>query len=135
MKKVLFSEFKLLLDAARVKHEKSNEPIPEFKSKNVSEVKYILTVPFEYSFGKARYYGFYKRAAVLFYLLIKNHPLANGNKRMAVITLEFFYSKNKKELSFSNDELYELAYFVVNSRSEDYDSIVLKLTKKLKNNA
>lgn len=132
MKRVQLTEYKRLYEMVRAQHENSNEPVPELSRRSLLEVKYILGVPFQYSFGEALYYGFYKRAAVLLYLMIKNHPLANGNKRMAVATMLFFYEKNKKEIFIDKEQLYELAYFVVNSEAQEHEIVILQVARKLK---
>ncbi len=51
----------------------------------------------------------------LFYLLIKNHPFENGNKRIAVTTLLYFLYKNKKWLRVNNYQLYNFAKWVAES--------------------
>jgi len=47
---------------------------------------------------KLLYHGLIGKAAILFYLLIKNHPFKNGNKRIAITTVLVFLSINKKWL-------------------------------------
>lgn len=54
-----------------------------------------------------------EKAARLFYLINKNHPFLNGNKRIAVMALFVFLSLNIEELYFDeetiNNELFEIA--------------------------
>jgi death-on-curing protein len=46
--------------------------------------------------GKRLYPTLVATAAILFYLMIKNHPFQNGNKRIAITTLlTFLYNNNK----------------------------------------
>ena len=58
---------------------------------------------------KELHIGLIIKAAILFYLLIKNHPFQNGNKRMAVTALFLFLYLNKKWLKVDNTELYNFA--------------------------
>jgi len=85
-------------------------------------------------FGKLLYWGFYKKAAVLFYLMIKNHPLSNGNKRMACYSLIFFYQINNRIFNLSEKKLYDLTYYTVNSDSTKYKETINEIAKFLKNN-
>jgi len=48
-------------------------------------------------------------AAILFYLLNKNHPFANGNKRIALTALLVFLFLNGKWVVAGQDELYRFA--------------------------
>jgi death-on-curing protein len=92
-----------------------DEPIPDFKARFPGKLESCLIVPFQ-TFGSKRLYkGFVNRAAILFYLMIKNHPFANGNKRIAMTTLFYFLHKNKKWLRVDNQELYNFAKWVAES--------------------
>lgn len=84
--------YNLLFQEAQNKHKSLNEPIPEMSSESKNKIEYILNAPFQRVFGKLVYWGFYKKASILFYLMVKNHALANGNKRMACYCLMFFLS-------------------------------------------
>lgn len=70
-----------------------DEPMPEFATRFPGKLESCLYQPFVEFDGKALHYHLTKKSAVLFYMIIKNHPFLNGNKRMAVtITLVFLYS-------------------------------------------
>ncbi|OGM01050.1 hypothetical protein A2480_02755 [Candidatus Uhrbacteria bacterium RIFOXYC2_FULL_47_19] len=56
-----------------------------------------------------------EKAAALFYLLIKNHPFQNGNKRVAVTTLLVFLSLNEKWMTLDMRRLYNFAVWVAES--------------------
>jgi prophage maintenance system killer protein len=94
---VKIEDFKLLLQEAQKSHIVKNEPIPELGN-DLSKIESSLRTPFQTFSGTDLYKGFEKKAAMLFYLLIKNHPLSNGNKRMACITLAFFAVKSWETL-------------------------------------
>lgn len=63
-----------------------------------------------------------EKAARLFYLINKNHPFLNGNKRIAVMALFVFLSLNREELYFDeetiNNELFEIATITAASLPE-----------------
>lgn len=110
----------------------SAEPLPELNSESSSKIDHILKVPFNSSYGKVLYWGFYKKAAILFYLMIKNHPLSNGNKRMACYSLGFFFKINNRRLNLSEIDLYKLSKYVAKSNSASYKDVLLIIERKLK---
>lgn len=92
-----------------------NEPIPAFSSRFPNVLESCLAVPFQAFGGRSFYKGIAGKGAVIFYLMIKNHPFQNGNKRIAVTTLLYFFHKNKKWLKVDNQELYNFAKWVAES--------------------
>ncbi len=92
-----------------------SEPIPDFGSRFPNILESCLAVPFQ-SFGKKKLYkGLLGKAGILLYLMIKNHPFLNGNKRIAMTTLFYFLFKNKKWLRVDERELYNFAKWVAES--------------------
>lgn len=65
--------------------------------------------------GRPLYPTLEDQAAILFYLLNKNHPFANGNKRIALTALLVFLFLNGKWLSARQDQMYELSIEVAAS--------------------
>jgi death-on-curing family protein len=109
-----------------------NEPIPDFGTRFPYVLESCLGAPFQ-TFGEPLYRRLSGKAAALFYLLIKNHPFENGNKRIAVMTLLMFLSKNHKWLSVSDKMLYKIAVQVAESgpkEKDDYLKILEDLLKK-----
>lgn len=102
-----------------------NEPIPPFDTRFPDKLESCLKVPFQTFSKKSLYQTIETKASILFYLMIKNHPFQNGNKRVAVMTLIYFLFSNDRKLEVSNKELYEFAREVASSKAEDKD-IVLK---------
>jgi len=86
-----------------------------------------LKTPFQSGFGITFYKGFAKKAAILFYLIIKKHSFNDGNKRMGVILLENFCQKNNKILKIDNKNLFHLAIFTAISEDQDFALIVIEL--------
>lgn len=92
-----------------------NEPIPSFNTRFPDKLESCLIAPFQRFNKKDLYQGHIKKAAFLFYLMIKNHPFQNGNKRVALTTLLYFLYKNKKSLRVDNQEFYNFAKWVAES--------------------
>lgn len=95
-----------------------DEPIPEFGSRFPNILESCLVVPFQTYAKEIFYKGIVKKASILFYLMIKNHPFQNGNKRIAMTTLFYFLFKNKKWLKVDNNELYNFAKWVAESNAK-----------------
>lgn len=92
-----------------------SEPIPDFTTRYPNTLESCLATPFQNFERKPFYKGIVGKAAILFYLMIKNHPFQNGNKRIATTTLFYFLHKNKKWLKVDNKELYNFAVWVAES--------------------
>lgn len=104
-----------------------NEPIPDFGTRFPNILESCLATPFGQFDRKFLYRGFVEKGSILFYLLVKNHPFQNGNKRIAVMSLLYFLYKNGKWLRMDNAELYEFAKRVARSKPESRDEIVLQI--------
>ena len=92
-----------------------SEPIPDFSTRYQNVLERCIVMPFQSFGGHQLYPGLLKKASILFYLMIKNHPFQNGNKRIAVTTLFYFLYENKKWLKVDNQELYNFAKWVAES--------------------
>jgi len=110
-----------------------NEPIPDFGTRFPNILESCLGAPFQ-TFGGPLYRKLSGKAAALFYLLIKNHPFENGNKRIAVMTILVFLAKNGKWLSVSNEGLYRIAVGVAESSPKQKDKYMEILNKFFKEN-
>jgi death-on-curing protein len=86
-----------------------DEPIPDFGSRYPNALESCLGQPFARFGGKDLYRGLAGKGTTLFYLLIKNHPFKNGNKRIAVMSLLYFLYKNGKWLDVDKEGLYKFA--------------------------
>ena len=107
-----------------------NEPIPNFSSRSPGILESCLLTPFATYGKKFLYHGLWEKAAILFYLMIKNHPFENGNKRVALVALVHFLYKNNYLLEIGPEELYNLAKDVAKSNPKTKDEIV-KLVRKI----
>jgi death-on-curing protein len=101
-----------------------DEPIPDFATRFPHILESCLAVPFQKFARKFLYQTLSQKVAILFYLLIKNHPFQNGNKRIAITTLFYFLFKNGKWLKVDSRQLYNFAVWVAESPAELKDDTV-----------
>jgi death-on-curing family protein len=110
-----------------------SEPIPDFSTRFPNILESCLLVPFQTFEKKSLYKSFGEKAAILFYLMVKNHPFQNGNKRIAMTTLFVFLYKNKKWLKVDNKKLYNFAVWVAGSLPELKGETVKAIEHFIKN--
>jgi len=106
-----------------------NEPIPEFNTRYPNILESCVNVPFQKYGGKDLYKSLEAKAAILFYLFIKNHPFQNGNKRIAITTLLLFLFINKKWLDTDKTVLYNTAVWVAQSPPDAKEEVVNFIVK------
>lgn len=91
------------------------EPMGDFMTRYPNKLESCLEQPFA-TFGSEELYPtLLNKAVLLFYLVIKNHPFENGNKRMAVMLMLYFLFVNGKFTTVTPDGLYDLALIVAKS--------------------
>jgi len=80
--------------------------------------------------GEDLYKTIEEKAAVLLYLVVKNHAFIDGNKRIAAACFLKFLDKNKRLItddgtkSISNDALAALTLFVASSKSDEMNHVI-----------
>jgi death-on-curing family protein len=109
-----------------------NEPIPEFSTRFPNILESCLAVPFQTFSGKSLYKGMLAKCSMLFYLMIKNHPFQNGNKRIAMTTMFVFLYLNKKWLRVDTQELYNFTVWVAASNPKLKDETLKAIEKFFK---
>jgi len=109
-----------------------DEPIPDFITRYPNALEQCVVAPFQTYDQKQLYIGLIAQSAILFYLMIKNHPFQNGNKRIAMATLFYFLFSNDKWLRVDNQELYNFAKWVAESNAKLKDETVSAIEKFLK---
>lgn len=109
-----------------------DEPIPAFGSRFPNILESCLATPYTRFSRRDLYRGLVGKASILFYLLIKNHPFQNGNKRIAVMSLLYFLLKNRKWFTMSNRELYRFAKRVAESRPANREKVVAMVQEFLR---
>lgn len=108
------------------------EPIPAFSSRFPNVLESCLAVPFQMFAKKSLYKNLAQKATIFFYLLVKNHPFQNGNKRIATTSLFYLLYKNKKWLKVDQKKLYNFAIWVAESPAETKEETVLSTEKFIK---
>lgn len=106
-----------------------DEPIPDFSTRFPDRLESSLAVPFMTFDGRDLYPTLVSKASVLFYLMIKNHPFRNGNKRIALTTLFLFLYKNKKWLRVADKDLYQFSIMIAKSESNIKNEIIELIEK------
>ena len=64
------------------------------------------------AFGEPAYPSFEEQAAALMHSLARNHPLVDGNKRLAWAATRVFHLMNGRDLAYSVDEAEEFVLAV-----------------------
>ena len=109
-----------------------NEPIPDFSTRYPNILESCLITPFQTFAGKQLYKGVLGKASILFYLMIKNHPFQNGNKRLAMTTLLTFLFLNDKWIKADIEELYKFAMWIAESPSSAKEGTLLAIESFLR---
>ncbi len=109
-----------------------DEPIPDFSSRFPNILESCLATPFQSFAKKSLYPTLISKAAMLFYLLIKNHPFQNGNKRIAMTALFVFLYRNGKWIQVDTQELYNFTVWVAQSPPTVKEETVKATEKFLK---
>ena len=134
IKQITLETIKLIAHTLARQTMEWNEPLPEFETRFPNGLESCILVPFQTFGNNLLYKGLTEKAAVLFYLLIKNHPFQNGNKRIAVTTLLVFLSLNKKWLRIDTRALYSFSVWVAESRPEFKDEMIHAIEKFVRRN-
>jgi prophage maintenance system killer protein len=111
-----------------------NEPIPSFESRFPDKLESCIATPFQTFGGKPLYRGLLGKASILFYLMIKNHPFENGNKRIAVATVFFFLARNGKWIRVDPFTLYQFVKSVAESKPNSRKKVIIKVRNFFKSN-
>ena len=113
------------------RHLAFDEPIPDFTCRYPNVLESCLAVPFQRFYGQPAYPTLITKASILFYLMIKDHPFQNGNKRVAITTLLVFLLNNEKWLAMDIDLLYRFTVWIAESKPEDKDFVLAAIDRVL----
>lgn len=122
-------EVKYIAYSLAQKHLTFDEPIPDFSTRYPDRLESCLYTPFQKVYNQTLYPGLALKASVLLYLMIKNHPFVNGNKRLAITTLFVFLYDNKKWLKVDSQQLYNFTVWVASSPAELKDQVIPAIKK------
>jgi len=98
-----------------------------YEVRNTGRLESSITQPFQKIGGKDLYPTFTSKAAMLYYLCIKNHPFEDGNKRMGIFALIIYLAKNGYWLDTTNEDLFNMTVKVAASSMEDKDQIISEI--------
>lgn len=132
--KVSISEVELISHRMAREILKWDEPIPDFSSRYKNVLESCLSTPFQTFNKRSLYQGLIEQSSILFYLMIKNHPFQNGNKRIAITTLFYFLYKNGKWIEIENQELYNFAVWVASSPPQFREETLSAIKKFIRKN-
>ena len=129
MRIITVSDVEYLAFRLANEHLSFDEPIPNFSTRFPNVLESCVLTPFQTFSGKALYPSLVAKAGVLFYLMIKNHPFQNGNKRIAITTLLVFLLLNGKWMRVDTQGLYNFTVWVAQSPSSFKDQVVDAIQK------
>ena len=134
MQIITVSDVEYLAFLLAKEHLSFNEPIPDFSTRYPNILESCVLTPFQQFGGKSLYRSLVAKASILFYLMIKNHPFQNGNKRLSITTLLVFLLDNNKWLRVDTQELYNFTGWVAQSPSRTKDQVVEAIENFIKRN-
>lgn len=82
--------------------------------------------------GRFLYRTIFDKAAILFYSIIKNHPLLDGNKRIALATVAVFLVINEYYFSAPTDDTVQFCLYVATSDMSHQQGILKETTAWLR---
>ena len=77
--------------------------------------------------GEDAYPSLEHKAGALFHSLARNHPLVDGNKRLALAGLIAFLGVNGYKLTLTNEEAYDLTMTVAAGEIDDVAAIAERI--------
>ncbi len=90
-----------------------------------------LARPQASAFGADAYPSIEEKAAALLHSLARNHALVDGNKRLALAATIAFLGINDRQLTFSNDQAYDLVIAVATGKLDEVPTIASVLAPRL----
>jgi death-on-curing protein len=109
-----------------------DETIPDYSTRFPNVLESCLLTPFQKFSGKSLYPSLVKKAAILLYLMIKNHPFQNGSERIALTTVFVFLYMNGKWVEVDEQTLYNFTVWIAQSPAELKDVVVLGIEEFIK---
>ena len=132
MRIITVSDVEYLAFRLAKEHLSFSEPIPDFSTRFPNVLESCVVTPFQKFAGKSLYPSLVVKAGILFYLMVKNHPFQNGNKRIAITTLLMFLLGNNKWLRADTQEFYNFTVWVAQSPPQTKEQVVEAIQKFIK---
>ncbi len=110
------------------------EPMGLYSDHDEAKLQASLALPQQMVFGEDLYKGLYRKAAVLFYAINRNHAFGNGNKRLSVAALVVFLYINNVQLKGSDGALRDKALWLAQT-NDTIDNVVDRLSEWIEGNS
>ena len=104
-----------------------------YEVRNTGKLESSIAQPFQIISGQELYPTLVKKAAMLYYFCIKNHPFEDGNKRMGIFSLIIYLAKNGYWLDTTNDELFDITVYTAASSMKQKDEVVKRIEEFVEN--
>jgi prophage maintenance system killer protein len=132
MKVITLADIEYIIFELARTHLSFSEPIPDFSTRYPNILESCIMTPFQ-SFGRKDLYpSLIGKASILFYLMVKNHPFHNGNKRIAITTLLTFLYENGKWITVDSQGLYNFTVWVAQSPPEVREHVLAAIQQFIK---
>ena len=128
-------DFRIIFEQLISAQQEYSEDLPPFDTRYPDRLESIINQVQATYFGEELYKDFKTKAAIFFYLINKDHPFVNGNKRISVVALYEFIERNVSELYISeqglSNDLFEMAIKTAGSLPENMEEILNYLKDKI----
>ena len=104
-----------------------DQPIPDFSTRSPGILESSLLTPLQNFGGIDLYPTLIDKVSILFYLLIKNHPFLNGNKRIALTTILVIFYLNGYWIKAKPLTIYRLAKSIAISDRRNKNKDIKKI--------
>lgn len=101
--------------------------LPEVHVRDVGLLAAAAARPYASAFGQDAYPSDLLKAAALVQSLVKNHPLVDGNKRLALASLITFLGLHDLRLTLDDDGAYDLIIGIVTDQLPEVQDIAAVL--------
>ncbi len=98
-----------------------------FEIRDIGLLESAAARPRSSAFGNDAYPSIHDKAAALLHSLARNHPLVDGNERLALAATTAFYGINGMQLTLSNDDAHELVVAIASGQLDDIEPIADRL--------
>lgn len=128
-------DFRIIFEQLASAQQEYSEDLPPFDTRYPGRLESIINQVQVTYFGEELYKNFTDKAAIFFYLINKDHPFVNGNKRISVVALYEFIERNVSELYISEEglsnDLFEMAINTAGSLPDDMEKVIHYLKEKI----
>lgn len=101
--------------------------LPHVEFRDIGLLESALARPQATAFGDDAYPDLWMKAAALLQSIAANHPLVDGNKRLALGAVIAFLGMNGRRLRLTNDQAYALVMEVAGGGLSDVREIARRL--------